>query len=70
MARLSDHNSGHERIQVLFDTGSGECRLYYMLGILELLLSADYLLPQLQKQNKTNDIISRVMVYKWGFFWI
>lgn len=51
MARLSDHNSGHERIQVLFDAGSGERRLHYMLRVLELLLSVDYLLLQLQKQN-------------------
>lgn len=53
MARLSDYNSGHERTEVLFGAGSNECRLQCMLMILELLLSIDYLLLQLQKQNLT-----------------
>lgn len=53
MARLSGYNSGHERTEVLFGAGSGECRLQCMLMVLELLLSVDYLLLQLQKQSLT-----------------
>lgn len=41
MPRLSDHNSGHERIEVLFGAGSGECRLYCTLVVLEHSLSVD-----------------------------
>lgn len=56
MPRLSDHNSGHGRIEVLFGAGSGECRLEGVLLALELLLSVDYqgkVLPPLPATTKT-----------------
>jgi hypothetical protein len=80
MTGLSDHNSQHERIEVLLGTGSGRYRLKCTLLFLRLLLYVGYfwkiLLPltATMKQNlakeKQNIPSAELMVYKWEISWI